>query len=81
MIKVPKPLTIAFDLEKMRPACILLQAAMGATCTLEILEFLFPDNWLLTPTEGMRLYNTSIEELKKISKLVTGTETTFVFEE
>lgn len=79
---LPDPLTIAFDLELMRPGCILLQAVMGATIPAELLEMLdMTDIWLLTPTKNMRVYETSLEELTRIAKLATGRETTFVFEE
>jgi hypothetical protein len=79
---LPDPLTIAFDLEKMRPGCILIQVTMGATCTAELLAVLgLTDIWLLAPTKNMRVYKTTFDELKRVAKLATGTETTFVFED
>lgn len=47
------PCTIAFDFKLMRPGCILLQSALGATIENDQLGRF--DNWLTHPTDDMRL--------------------------
>lgn len=45
---------IAFDLTLMQPGCVLVQAAMG--CEPSIAHHFNIDDWLLSPTPGMRVY-------------------------
>lgn len=76
-------LSIAFDIDKMRPACVLLQVAMGASISLEKLMKYFPDVdvWLPAPTPSMRVYKTTEDELLRLSRKIAGLETLFVDEE
>jgi hypothetical protein len=84
-VKLPDPLTIAFDLEQMRPGCVFLQVAMGATIPSELFQLLFDSEYWLTgsngPINGLRVYRTTPDELRRLSKRVTGTDPVFVFDE
>jgi len=61
--------TIVYDCDLKRPGCALLQASMGATISNEKLAQL--DNWLLFPTDGLKLYPLN-EEMFEIIKGVTN---------
>lgn len=52
---------IAFDMVLMRPACVLVAAAMGADTQLPLQFDL--DTWLLVPTDNMRVYEITHEQL------------------
>jgi hypothetical protein len=57
---------IVFDTKLKRPACVLLQAAMGGDPQL---ANLFPsESWLLSVTPDMGLYTVTPEQLPKIIK-------------
>ena len=63
--------TLAFNIERMQPGCILLQAALGAT----IPEGLFyahfdPEDWITDKIEGLKLYNTTRAELVQVANRV-----------
>jgi len=52
---------LAFDITLMRPACPLVAAGMGADTSA---SKLFPaELWLTTPTDDMKVYQTSPEQL------------------
>ncbi len=55
---------LAYDRELKRPACVLLQAALG--CGPYIGNRFHPATWLLTLTPGMRVYEVTEEQLEKI---------------
>lgn len=59
---------IAFDVEEMRPACVLLQAAFG--CETKVANKFPVETWLLAPTPNMRVYNATPEQLEALVKKV-----------
>lgn len=61
---------IAFDIEQMRPGCVLLQAALGCN---SFLAHKFPtESWLLFPTPGLKVYEITEEQLPMlVSKVMT----------
>lgn len=59
---------LAFDIELMRPACVLVAAGMGADSTVPAR---FPtESWLLSPTSDMKVYETSDEQLNALVGIV-----------
>jgi hypothetical protein len=50
---------IAFDIELMRPGCPIVQPVMGGNTNAA--DWFDPEDWLLAPTEGMRVYELSSE--------------------
>jgi len=55
---------IVFDIELMRPACVLIQAAMGGD---PVTASAFPsETWLLVPTPGMTLYEVTPVQLRAL---------------
>jgi hypothetical protein len=67
--------TIAFDTERRRPGCILIQALMGASVGLDpaarnrfLLEF-DSGTWLLDMTPGMRLYQIDAEQIPELARI------------
>jgi hypothetical protein len=62
---------IVFDAKQMKPACVLLQAAMGGDTAPFNRHFGgMPELWLVAPTPDMRVYETSDDELRKIATIV-----------
>lgn len=62
-------LKVVFDVEKMRPACALIQTAAGATPGV---ANLWPsDLWLIPPTDGMRTLKGSREQLEALLEETT----------
>jgi hypothetical protein len=60
---------IAFDIELMRPGCVLLQASYGCLC--HELELYFPtETWLTAPTAGLAVYDVTEPQLQKLSEFV-----------
>lgn len=59
---------IAFDIELMRPACVLLQAAYR--CDFSLADLFPTETWLLSPTKDMKIYNI---ELPQVNLLVEKT--------
>ena len=55
---------IAFDMQKMRPGCPLVAAALGA-CTEAANRFNVED-WLLYPTPGMKVYDITEAQIKAL---------------
>ena len=54
-------MTIAFDIQQMRPGCALIQAIMGGSPG--VLRDFPAECWLDVPTPGMALYNVTAEQL------------------
>jgi len=53
---------IAFDVELMRPACVLVAAGYGADSSV---PSLFPtDSWLLHPTDDMAVFEITDDQLE-----------------
>ena len=59
---------VAFDIEQMRPACVLVAAGMNAST--EAAKRFPVESWLLSPTPGMRVYETTDEQLEKLIAVV-----------
>jgi hypothetical protein len=59
---------VAFDIELMRPGCVLVAAALGAD--MEPCSHFDTDSWLLAPTPGMRVFETTPEQLKTLVRVV-----------
>jgi hypothetical protein len=73
MLRPPKteePITIVYDVDLMRPACVLIQRLYGANISTEDLAMLFPaGSWLVAPTPGMRGYRVTREELEQMGRV------------
>jgi hypothetical protein len=62
---------IVFDVKKMQPGCVLLQAAMGGDTALFNKYFGGrSDLWLVAPTPDMKRYQTTEEELEKLVSMM-----------
>lgn len=59
---------VAFDTELMRPGCVIVAAMMGADT--EPCSHFEVDTWLLAPTPGMRVFETTPEQLAKLVVMV-----------
>jgi hypothetical protein len=65
---------IAFDIEEMRPGCVLLQAILGGHT--QIAHEFETRDWLLEPTPGLRVYEVTKEQLAQlVVKVETNRET------
>lgn len=53
---------IAYDIELMRPGCALVAAGLGADTA--ICGAFETEDWLMTPTPGMRIYTVTPEQLR-----------------
>lgn len=59
---------IAYDLKKMRPGCVLIQAQMGGTVPNNEFEMFFPvETWALVLTDDMKLYEITEKQLDILS--------------
>ncbi len=59
---------IAFDLEEMKPGCVLLQAAHG--CELNMANVFDSKHWLINITPAMHVYDVNEDELVKLVFIV-----------
>lgn len=57
---------LAYDLELRRPACAILAAALGSSR--ELLYLWDSRLWLTAPTPGLRLYETTAEEVRELAR-------------
>jgi hypothetical protein len=56
--------SLVYDVDLLRPGCVLLQVALGGTVPNEIFLALFPpETWLVGRTPGMKTYPTTPEQL------------------
>jgi hypothetical protein len=55
------------DVKERRPACVLIQAALGGNSAI-VKEFLPVESWLLAPNDNMFLVEGSKEEWKQFSQ-------------
>lgn len=63
--------TIAFDVARMQPACILLQKAFGATIPAHYFYSCFDaEDWIVDRLEGIKLYATNPNEIVILAKKV-----------
>jgi hypothetical protein len=58
---------IVYDTDLRRPACVLLQAAMGGDLTAFRRFFGSSSDWLVAPTPGMKRIRGTAEEWVKVS--------------
>ena len=63
---------IVYDATRMQPGCVILQAAMGGTVP-NFVE-LFPDGWLIHPTDDMVLFEVDDEQLAKLAEIARLTK-------
>lgn len=64
---------LIFDVDLMRPGCVLLQAAGGGDR--DLLMALFPsETWLDAPTDGMGRYVGTDEEWEQIARVTQRSE-------
>ena len=61
---------IFYDCELRRPACVLIQAALGGDAVAA--QAFDPAHWLLAPTPGMRLYEVDEGRLAKLVRMTQG---------
>jgi hypothetical protein len=61
--------TIAYDATLRRPGCVIIQAAYGTDADIS----LFPtESWLLMPSQDMKVYKVTEEQLKKLVEMSHG---------
>ena len=62
----------AYDLVRMKPGCVILQAALAGRWA-EIKAQLFDSNlWLLAPTPDLHVYETSEEQLEELVRMTAN---------
>lgn len=57
---------IAYDVELMRPGCSIVQAALGADSS--VADHFDTKYWLTHPTDGMKCYTVTPEQLRILVK-------------
>lgn len=63
-------ITFAYDVTKKKVGCALIQAAFGATIDNFNLQKFDEKNWLLAPTDDLKMYSVKDqEELDKVIKI------------
>jgi hypothetical protein len=68
---------IAFDTKLRRPGCVLVQAALGASVPGTLFQRHFPhETWLVSPTEDMKVYSVTEEQLEKLSVMAAAAVST-----
>jgi hypothetical protein len=63
-------MNVAFDVKLMRPACVLVAAAMGAD--LECASQFHAEDWLLAPTPDMEVYGVTPDQLAQLVEKVSN---------
>lgn len=58
---------IAYDVELKRPGCVLLQAVLVRDSS--IAQAFPPETWLTYPTPGMRVYEVTADELRRLVEI------------
>ncbi len=64
-------LIIVYDLELMKPGCVLLQAMYGGTIP-DFSSRFDAEEWLLAPTPNLKAYEITEEQLEKLTELHGG---------
>ena len=59
---------IAFDIELMKPGCVLLQASLGGDP--QLASRFDTRHWLLYPTPNLRVYEVTEEQLNQLVQIV-----------
>ena len=59
---------IAFDVVEMRPGCVLIAAALGAS--VELAKEFPVESWILQPSDDMRVYEVTDEQLAWLKEVV-----------
>lgn len=55
---------IAFDVEEMKPGCVLIQAALG--CDPNVADAFDPDDWIVDRIAGMKVYEVTEGQLVEL---------------
>lgn len=58
---------IAYDIENMRPGCVLIQAQMGGLDNKTLADYFPMETWLLTPTPDMKVREVTEDQLQILS--------------
>jgi len=61
---------IVFDAKVKRPACVLLQAALGGD--IHVARRFPAESWLISPTPDMKLYSATDEQIELLVAMVKG---------
>ena len=68
------PITIAYDMKLKRPGCALLQSTYGASIESFELQKFDVKNWVLAPTDNMRLYTLKTKQELERAIIITQDE-------
>jgi hypothetical protein len=55
---------IAYDISQMKVGCAIVQAALGGDTMAA--DYFDTEDWVMTPTRGMRLYDLSPEQIPEL---------------
>ncbi len=59
---------IAYDIKRMRPGCVLLQAALGGTVPRDLFNDLFPNEVWETGAGDMHVYTATRDQLEVLAR-------------
>jgi hypothetical protein len=59
---------IAYDIVKMQPGCVLIQAQMGGLDNLTLSDYFPTETWLLAPTPDMQVREVTTTQLRILSE-------------
>ena len=61
-------MVIAYNIKRMQPGCVLLQASMGSTVPSNTFQMLFPvETWQLAPDDDLHVYEVTEQQLDTLS--------------
>lgn len=63
---------IAYDVDLMRPGCVLLQAVMVGGGEWNIASAFPSETWLTHPTPGMKVYAVTDDELRRLVEMTVA---------
>jgi len=66
--------TIAYDCKLRQPGCVLVQAATATITGSTLAQHFDPDDWLLTTTPDMRIYEVTEQQLRRLSTITKNRE-------
>ncbi len=64
----PETFRIAYDIKRMRPGCVLIQAALDGTVPRDLFNELFPSEVWETGASDMRVYLATREQLEVLAR-------------
>ncbi len=67
---MPETIPVLFDIELMRPGCVLLAATYGASS--DACKRFNSEQWLTNPTPGLKVYITTESQLDQLVKMVNA---------